>query len=82
MVYVKVGICSIEITTMIDTASTLNILDEPTYNTIACEVTLSQTKSIAWAFQGKQPIEFICEFSTTVKCHTKEIEALFVVVRG
>jgi hypothetical protein len=67
---------------LIDTGSTLNILDEPTYNTIASEVTLSQTKSIAWVFQGKQPIEFICEFSTTVKCHTKEIEALFVVVRG
>ncbi len=68
---VKVEICKTEITTMIDTGSTLNILDEQTCNTIASEVTLSQTKSIAWGFQGKKPIEFISEFSTTVNCQTK-----------
>ncbi|RMZ94547.1 hypothetical protein BpHYR1_030181, partial [Brachionus plicatilis] len=67
---------------IVDTGSTINILDERQFEKIKNFVKIRSSNRKIFAFKSKDPLPLVCGFDVTVTIGAKIVDAEFVVVKG
>lgn len=66
----------------IDTMSSVNVIDEPTFAKFNPKPKLKPRDKEVYPYQNPKPIQFLGEFLASVKVGNKHIRALFAVAKG
>jgi len=70
------------INVLIDSGSSINILDETTYHSLSPKPALSKSYSRIYPYQASEPVPTLGTFSATVSACNHSIQTNFVVVKG
>jgi hypothetical protein len=81
--YTVIKINKHEISVMMDTGASLNIIDEVTYHRMGADKPkLSKSRVRLFGYNSDVAIPIVAEFKTIINCKKKSIEAIFVIVKG
>ena len=76
------GINGTSVRMKIDTMSSLNVLDEHSFNKIKDKPKLKSHEKSAYAYGSSRPIQFLGEFSAALKVGEKVVQATIAVTKG
>jgi hypothetical protein len=79
---VAVDFCQTKVSMMVDTGSSINAIDERTFNNLTARPELSKCNNSYFGFASNEAMEVIGQFITTVTFRNKSQAAGFIVVKG